>query len=164
LLGVHELDGHSARLLRAPAPEQLEDDVLAGDPGPERAAEAHAPLFLQGEVDVAGRPPEAERGRSPSEPDRAVGAVRAAVRVGARDELPRKDEALLREVEVKDPVAGRRVVRLLDPVALGELATDRGLVLVGLLAGEDEGIVREGRLTRKDGVAARNLVERVDRE
>ena len=86
------------------------------------------------------------------------------MRVRARDELPRQDEALLREVEVENAVARRRVVRLLDSVPPRELPADRRLLLVGLLAGEDEMVVGDRRLPRKDRRASRDLVEGVDGE
>src|SRR5437868_6907029 len=76
----------------------------------------------EGEVDVAGRPAESERRRAHADPDRAVRAVRAAVRVGARDEMPGEHESLLRKVKMENPVAGRRVVRLVERIALGERA------------------------------------------
>ena len=77
---------------------------------------------------------------------------------------PGQHEALLGKIEVKDAVAGRGVVRLLQPVPLGERAADRRLLLVLGLAGEDEVIVGDRRLARIDEVAAGDLVERVDRE
>ena len=97
-------------------------------------------------------------------PDRAVGAVGAAVRVGAGNELARHHQPLLGKVEMEDAVAGRRVVRLLDAVMRRELAADRRLLLVVVLAGEDEVIVGDRRLPRVDRVAAGDLVEGVDRE
>ncbi len=45
-----------------------------------------------------------------------------------------------------------------------ELTADRGLFVVGIHAGEDEVVVGNRRLTRKDGVAAGDLVEGVNRE
>src|SRR5205085_1998129 len=99
---VDELDAHTARLRGAPAPEQLEDDVLAVDPRRERALEDDAALLREREEDRSGRPAEAERGAADAHADRAVGAVGATVRVRAGDEPPRHDEALLGEVEVED--------------------------------------------------------------
>jgi hypothetical protein len=49
-------------------------------------------------------------------------------------------------------------------VRLGELATDVGLLLVGLDAGEDEMIVGDGRLTRIDRLPTGDLVEGVNGE
>ena len=49
---------------------------------------------------------------------------------------------------MEDAVAGRRVVRLLDAVDAGELAADRGLLVVGVDAGEHEVIVGDRRLAR----------------
>ena len=72
------------------------------------------------------------------------------MRVRPGDELARQDEPLLREVEVEDPVARRRVVRLLEAVHPGELAADRGLARVVLPAGEDEVVVRDGGLAGID--------------
>jgi len=77
------------------------------------------------------------------------------VRIGARDELSGDNEPLLGKVEVKDAVARRGVVRLLDAVQLGEAGADRGLLVVVGPSGEDEVIVRDGRLARIDRVAAR---------
>src|SRR5690606_34671972 len=111
---------HALRLLRAPPTQQLQDDVLAGDPLAEPPAEGHAALPGHREVDIARRPPEPECRRSDAHAHRAVRTVGARVRVGAGDELARHDEALLREVEVEDAVAWRRVVRLLDAVMRGE--------------------------------------------
>src|SRR5205823_3570246 len=78
------------------------------------------------EVHVAGRPAEAERRRAHTDADGAVGAVRAAVRVRAGDERARRDETLLREIEVEDAVARRRVVRPAHAVEVRELLADRG--------------------------------------
>ena len=130
---IGELHRHALRLLRAPAAQQLEDDVLAGDPRAQPAGEAHAPLLGHREVDVAGRPAEAERRRADADADGAVRAVGARVRVGAGNELPRQHETLLGKVEVEDAVARRRVVRLLDAVLLGKLPPDRRLLVVVLL-------------------------------
>ncbi len=65
---------------------------------------------------------------------------------------------------MKDAVAGRRVVRLPDAVPAREFPADGGLLLVRFLSGEDEMVVRDGRLPREDRVAAGDLVERVDGE
>ena len=65
---------------------------------------------------------------------------------------------------MKDAVARRGVVRLPDAVQPRELAADGGLLVIILLAREDEVIVGDGRLPRKDRVAAGNLVEGMDRE
>ena len=86
------------------------------------------------------------------------------MRVGAGDELPGHHQALLGKIEVKDAVARRRVVRLLDAVQARELAADRRLLVVVVLAGEDEVIVGDRGLARIDRVAAGDLVERVDRK
>ena len=51
---------------------------------------------------------------------------------------------------MKDAVARRRVVRLLDVVQARELAADAGLLVVGVEAGEDEVIVGDGGLPRID--------------
>ena len=132
--------------------------------GLEPAGERHAPRFREREVDVAGGPAEPERRRSDAHADRAVGAVRAAVRVGAGDELAGHHERLLRKVEVEDAVARRRVVRLLDAVEPRELPADRRLLVVVVFAGEDEVIVGDRRLARQDRVPAGDLVEGVNRE
>ena len=132
--------------------------------GLQSAAEAHAALPRHREIDVAGRPPEAERRRSNAHADRAVRAVGAAVRVGAGNELARQHEALLGKIKVENAVAGSRVVRLLDLVEIRELLPDRRLLVVVLLAGEDEVIVGDGGLSRIDGVAAGDLIERVNRK
>ena len=50
------------------------------------------------------------------------------------------------------------------PCSARELAADRRLLVVVVLAGEDEVIVGDRRLARKDRVAAGDLVEGVDRE
>ena len=86
------------------------------------------------------------------------------MRVGARDERAGDDEALLGEVEVEDAVTGRRVVRTLDAVHLGERASDPGLLVVRLTAVEHEVVVRDRGLAREDRVPAGDLVEGVDRE
>ena len=77
---------------------------------------------------------------------------------------PGSDEPLLGKIEMKDAVARRRVVRLLDAVQPGEVAADRRLLVVVSLAREDEMIVGDRRLPREDRVAAGNLVEGVDGE
>ena len=151
LLRVDELDGHPAGLLGAPAAQELEHDVFAADPRAQLSAEDDAALFREREVDVAGRPAEPERRRTDAEADRAVRAVRAAVRVGARDELTRQDETLLREVEVEDPVARRGVVGLFDRVQRAK-SRPRRSALVRLFAREDEVVVGDRRLARKDRV------------
>jgi hypothetical protein len=86
------------------------------------------------------------------------------MRVGAWNELAGQHEALLREIEVKNAVARRRVIRRFEPVQARELAADRRLPVVVAPAREDEVIVGDRRLPRKDRVSARNLVERVDGE
>ena len=116
--------------------------------GCSRPVEAHAPLPRQRDVDVAGRPSEPERRRTDADADRAVGAVGAAVRVGAGNELARHHQPLLGKIEMEDAVAGRRVVRRLDAVDPRELAADPGLLVVGVDAGEHEVIVGDRRLTR----------------
>src|SRR5207245_4956301 len=92
-----------------------------------------------------------------------VVAVCAAVRVVARNELTRHDERMLGKIEVKNPVARRRVERLLDAVQLCKRAADRRLLLVVFLAREDEVIVGDRGLARIDRIAAWDLVERVNR-
>src|SRR5205814_5566661 len=89
---------------------------------------------------------------------------RAAVRIGARYERSGKDELLLGEIEVEDPVAWRRVVRLPNAVALRELAADAGLLVIGVAMVEDKVVVRDRDLARPDRVAARDPVEGVDGE
>src|SRR6185503_21284110 len=106
-------------LLRAPAREQREDDVLTAHPGLQPTFEDDAPLSGHREVHVTGRPTEAQRGGADAVAERAVRAVRAAVRVRARNERAGDDEALLREVEVEDAVARGRVVRTRDAVEFG---------------------------------------------
>src|SRR6266536_3878497 len=161
---VHELDRHSTRLLRAPAAEELEDDVFPADPRLQSSLKDDAPLFREGEVDVARRPSEPECRRADSEADRTVGAVCAAVGVRAGYEPSRQHQALLRKVEVEDPVARRRVVRLLDPVPPRELTADRRLSLIGFLARKHEVVVCDRRLARENRVPAGDLVERVNRK
>src|SRR5262245_40091003 len=102
---IDELDRHPLRLPGAPPAQELEHDVLAAHPRMQPAGEHAPPLCREREVDVAGRPAEPERGGSDADADGAVRAVRAAVRVGAGNELPRQDESLLRKIEVKDAVA-----------------------------------------------------------
>ena len=75
------------------------------------------------------------------------------MRVGARNELTRDDEALLGKVEMEDAVARRGVVRLADLMLLRELAADLRLLVVVLLAGEDEVIVGHRRLPREDRIS-----------
>ena len=65
---------------------------------------------------------------------------------------------------MKDAVAGRRVVRLLEAVAARERAADARLLLVVVAPGEDEVIVGDGGLPRVDRVAAGDLVEGVNRK
>src|SRR5213083_2914934 len=68
------------------------------------------------------------------------------------------------EIEMEDPVARRRVVRLLDAVQPRELPSNRGLLVVVWLPREDEVVVGDRGLPRKDDVAAGDLVERVNGE
>ena len=108
------------------------------------------------EVDVPGRPAEPERGRAHADAHRAVGAVGAAVRVGARNELPGHHEALLREIEVEDAVA--RASRSTACRCRGRAANSRpmpGLLVVGFYAGEHEVIVGDRRLARDRSCARR---------
>ncbi len=65
---------------------------------------------------------------------------------------------------MKDAVARCGVVRLLDPVHARKIAPDRCLFVIVLFAGEHEIVVGDSRLTRIDDVAARDLIERVDRK
>src|SRR5699024_9825422 len=74
------------------------------------------------------------------------------------------DEPLLGEVEVKDAVARLGPPGGANVVLARELPRDRGLAVVGLLTREDEVVARERRPPRVDRVAARDRVERVDRE
>ena len=78
---------------------------------------------------------------------------------------PGIDESLLREIEVKDAVARRRVVRLLEPL---QPSRTRGRCSSACSsssrAGEDEMVVGDRRLPRVDRVAAGDLVERVNRK
>src|SRR5690348_14059788 len=92
--------------------------VLAADPGPEFAGEDHATAPGRREIDVARRPAEAELGAADADADRAIRAVGAAMGVGARDEGTGHHEALLGEIEMEDPVARGRVVRLVNPLQL----------------------------------------------
>src|SRR5206468_6489958 len=128
LVGLDELAAHALRLLRPPTREQREDDILAAHPRLQPSSEHDAPLLRDGEVHVARRPPKAERRRAHAIPERAVRAVRAAVRIRAGNERPGDDEALLGKVEVEDAVARCGVVRTRDAVKLGELLADRGLL------------------------------------
>ena len=128
---------------------------LPRDPGLEPPAKHDAPLPRKREVDVPGGPPETERRRSDAVPDRAVRAVGAAVRIGSGNELAGQHEPLFGKVEVEDAVARRRVVRLLDAVQARELAADRGLPVVDLLAGEDEVVVGDRGLPRIDRLRRR---------
>ena len=161
---VHELDRHSLRLLTAPAAQQFQHDVLAADPRLKPAAHDDSPRLGEREVDVTGRPPEAERRRAHTHANCAVRAVGPAVRIGAGNELTRQHEALFRKVEVKDPIARRRVVRRRQALLSRECATDARLLLIVITPGEDEMIVGNGRLSRTDHVAASDLVEGVDRK
>src|SRR2546427_944047 len=161
---VDEFHAHAARLRGAPAREEREHDVLAAHPGLELPGEYDAALPGDREVHVAGRPAEAERRRAHTDADRTVRAVRPAVRVRAGDERARRDETLLREIEVEDAVARRRVVRPAHPVEVRELLADRGLLVGVLLLVEHEVVVRDRGLSRIDRVAAGDLVERVDGE
>src|SRR5207245_8898001 len=110
------------------------------------------------EVHVAGRPAEAERRRAHTDADRAVGAVRAAVRVRAGDERARRDETLLRASEVEDAVPRRRVVGPMHAVEMRELLADRGLLVGVLLLVEHEVVVRDRGLPRIARVVAGDLV------
>ena len=127
-------------------------------------AEHDAARLREREVDVARRPAEPERRRSDADADGAVRAVRAAVRVGAGNELSRHHQSLLGKVEVEDAVARRRVVRRRQLLRARKRAPDRGLPVVVFAAGEDEVIVGDGRLARVDRVAAGDLIERVNRK
>ena len=150
LLGaVDELNAHALRLLGAPPREKGKHDVLAAHPRLELSGEHHASLPRHREVHVAGRPPEAERRRAHSVSKRAVRAVRATMRVGAGDQRTRHDKPLLREIEMEDPIARRRVIGTLDPVALRELPPDLGLLVVGLTAVEHEVVVGDRDLPRR---------------
>src|SRR5437867_1027326 len=162
--GVDELDAHALRLLLAPSREQREDDILAAYPRLQLSGEHHTALLRDGEIHVARCPPEAECGRAHAVPERAVCAVRAAVRIGARYERAGEHELLLGKVEVEDSIARRRVMRPLDAVPLRELAANTGLLVVGLPMVEDEVVVRDRDLARPDRVAAGDRVEGVDRE
>src|SRR5687768_18136320 len=65
---------------------------------------------------------------------------------------------------MEDAVARRGVVRLLDAMELGKLPPYRGLLVVVFFSGEDEVIVGDGGLPRKDRTAARDLIEGVNRK
>ena len=161
---IDELHRHPLGLPAPPPSQQLEHDVLAADPWLQRTAEHDAPCFRQRDVDVPRRPSKPE-GRGPhADTDRAVRAVCAAVRIGARDEVARRHQPLLGKVEVKDPVAGRRVVRPFDTVQPRELAANRRLPVIVRPAGENEMIVGDRGPARSRGVAGGDLIERVDRE
>ena len=86
------------------------------------------------------------------------------MRVGAGNELPRQDETLLRKIEMENAVAGRCVVGLFNAVEGRELPTDRRLLVVVFFAGEDKVIVGDRGLSRKNRVAARDLIERMNRK
>ena len=158
---VDELHRHPLRLFGPPPAEQLQHDVLAAHPGLQTSPKRHAPRFRQREIDVSRRPPEPERCRSDANANRAVCAVRAAVRVGARDELAGHHQALFGKIEMEDAVARGGVVRLLQPLLSRKLPTDARLLVVDRVAGEDEVVVGNRRLARMDR-AAGNLVEGVD--
>src|SRR5207253_1008748 len=141
-----------------------EDDVLAADPGLQPAGRNDAARFGEREIDIASRPAEAERCRSDPDAGGAVRAVRAAVGIGAGDELAGRHQPLLGKIEVKDAVSGRGVVRLLDAVQPRELAPDRRLLVIVFFAGKDEMVVGYRRLARVDGLAPGDLIEGMDRE
>src|SRR4029434_6235969 len=86
--------------------------------------EHDAPRSRQREVDIPCRPPEPQRRRSDAHSDRAVRAVRTAVRVGAWNELSRHHQTLLGEIEMDDAVPRRCVVRLLEAMKARECAPD----------------------------------------
>jgi hypothetical protein len=86
------------------------------------------------------------------------------VRIRAGNELPRHHETLLGKVEVENAVARRRVIRLHQPVYTREFPADARLLVVVGLAREDEVIVGDCSLARIDRAAARDLVERMNRE
>src|SRR4029450_9413299 len=86
---VDDLDGHPLRLLRAPALEELEHDVLARHPRLELASEDDPSRRGDGRVDVTRGPSGTGRRRADADADRAVRPVGAAVRVSAGNELPR---------------------------------------------------------------------------
>ena len=77
------------------------------------------------------------------------------MRIGARDELAGHHQPLLGEIEMKDAVARRRVVRLLEAVNAGELAADRRLLVVRLDPREHEVIVGDRGLARVDACRRR---------
>src|SRR4029453_11393622 len=124
----------------------------------------HPPRARKREVDVPGRPAEADGRRPHTPPEGPVRAIGPTVRIRARNELSRCDESLFGKVEMKDAVSWCRVVWLFDPVQARELAPDGGLLLIVWLSCEDEMVVGDGRLTREDRPSSSDLVERVNRE
>ena len=56
------------------------------------------------------------------------------MRIGARNELPGRDQPLLGKIEMEDAVSRSRVVRFLDPVQPRELTPDPGLLVVIVFA------------------------------
>ena len=163
-LRVDELDAHPLRLRLAPATEQREHDVLAADPGPQFSAEDHAPALRRREIDVAGRPAEAELRAAHAGTDGAVRAIGATVRIGPGDERAGDDQPLLGEIKVEDPIARRRVVGLVNLVQRRKIPPDPGLLVVGVSSRKHEVVVCDGGLPRIDRVATGDLIEGVDRK
>ena len=86
------------------------------------------------------------------------------MRIRPRDERTRDDQPLLGEIEVKDPIARRGVIRLVDLVQRGKVPPDPGLLVVGVSPRKHEMIVRDSSLPRIDRVATGDLVEGMDGE
>ncbi len=164
LFGVDELDAHALGLRLAPSPQQRQHHVLAADPGPQPSPEDHPPPPCRREIDVARRPAEAKLRAAHAGADGTVGPIGAAMRVRTRDERARYDQALLGKIEMEDPIARRRVIRLADTVQRREIAPDRRLLVVRVPPGKHEVIVCDRSLPGKDGVAARDLVEGMNRK
>src|SRR5439155_11988467 len=102
--------------------EKLQDDVFPAHPGLKLPRKNHAPLLRDRAVDGAGRPPEPQGGAPHTDPQGAVGAVGAAMGIGARIKPAGSDEPLLGKIEMENPRAGGRVMRRSNPVLLRELA------------------------------------------
>src|SRR4029077_7833433 len=104
------------------------------DPRAQMSSEDDPARLGRCEIDVTGRPAKAELRATQPDTDGAIGSAGGAVRIRPGNERARHHQPLLREVEMKDADARRRVIRLDDAVAARELGPDRRLLVVGISA------------------------------
>src|SRR5690606_16918511 len=99
-------------------PEELddvEDDVLRVDAGPEAALDVDATHLQLAQGHGLGREDIADLGRADAEGDRAEGPVRRGVRVAAGDRRARLGDALLRPHDVDNALPAAADVEELHP-------------------------------------------------